>query len=53
MLTSAYQWTSDPIVEAVQIFDEEDRVNTWHPVFVVPEGLPEKARAYFASKGGF
>lgn len=53
MLTSAYQWTSDPIVEGLQIFDDEDRIKTWHPIFVIPEGLPERAKAYFALKGGF
>ncbi len=53
MLTSAYQWSSEPIVEASQIFDEEDRIETWHPIFVIPEGAAERAKEYFASKGGF
>ena len=53
ILTSAYQWTSEPIVEASQIYDEEDRVGTLHPVFVIPEGAAEATRAFFASKGGF
>ncbi|CAG8957238.1 hypothetical protein HYFRA_00009440 [Hymenoscyphus fraxineus] len=52
-LTSAYQWTSEVIAEEPQIFDEEDRVKTLHPVFVIPEGVAEETRAYFASKGGF
>ncbi|CZR57062.1 related to RAM1-protein farnesyltransferase, beta subunit [Phialocephala subalpina] len=53
MLNSAYQWTSEPIVEDLQIFDGADRVGTWHPVFVIPEGAAERAKEYFASKGGF
>jgi protein farnesyltransferase subunit beta len=53
MLSSPYQWTSEPIIEELEIYDEEDRVSTLHPVFVIPEGLAEKTRAYFASKGGF
>jgi protein farnesyltransferase subunit beta len=53
ILSSAYQWTSEPNIEESQIYDEEDRVGTLHPVFVIPEGIAEKTRAYFASKGGF
>ena len=53
MLTSAYQWTAEPIVEESQVYDEEDRVGTLHPVFVIPEGVAEETRAYFALKGGF
>jgi protein farnesyltransferase subunit beta len=36
-----------------QIYNELDRVGTLHPIFVIPEGVAEKTRAYFASKGGF
>jgi len=36
-----------------QIFEEDDRIGTLHPVFVIPEGTAEEMRAYFASKGGF
>ncbi|KAG0648919.1 Ras s prenyltransferase subunit beta [Hyphodiscus hymeniophilus] len=53
ILSSAYQWTSEPIIETSQIYDEEDRVGTLHPVFVIPEGIAEETRAYFVSKGGF
>jgi hypothetical protein len=53
ILSSAYQWTSEPIIEKSQIFDDKDRVGTLHPVFVIPEGVAEETRAYFASKGGF
>jgi protein farnesyltransferase subunit beta len=52
-LAYPYQWTSEPFVGDEQIYDEEDRVGTLHPVFVIPEGAAEETRAYFASKGGF
>ncbi|EPE27026.1 Terpenoid cyclase/Protein prenyltransferase [Glarea lozoyensis ATCC 20868] len=52
-LSSAYQWTSEFLFDEEQIFDEEDRVLTLHPVFVIPEGIAEQTRAYFASKIGF
>lgn len=52
-LSSPYQWTSEVFVEESQIYDEEDRVRTLHPVFVIPEGAAEEMRAYFSSKGGF
>jgi protein farnesyltransferase subunit beta len=53
ILNSAFQWSSKPIIETAQIFDEEDRVGTLHPVFVIPEGVAEDTRAYFARMGGF
>ncbi|TVY86476.1 Protein farnesyltransferase subunit beta [Lachnellula willkommii] len=52
-LSSPYQWTSEIFVEDSQIYDEEDRVRTLHPVFVISEGAAEEMRAYFSSKGGF
>ncbi|PMD21996.1 terpenoid cyclases/Protein prenyltransferase [Hyaloscypha hepaticicola] len=52
-LASSYQWTCEPFVGDGHIYDEEDRVGTLHPVFVIPEGAAEKTRAYFVSKGGF
>jgi protein farnesyltransferase subunit beta len=53
VLDSPYKWASEPFVEEVQIYDEEDRMTTLHPVFVIPEGAAEETRAYFAAKGGF
>ncbi|PBP27932.1 prenyltransferase and squalene oxidase [Diplocarpon rosae] len=52
-LTSAFQWNSEPIIESSQIFDEQDRIGTLHPVFVIPQGTAEEMRAYFTSRGGF
>jgi protein farnesyltransferase subunit beta len=36
-----------------EVFDEVDRVGTLHPIFVIPEGVAEQTREYFAAKGGF
>ncbi|RFU31676.1 hypothetical protein B7463_g4703, partial [Scytalidium lignicola] len=52
-LASPYRWAVEPIVEETQVYDEEDRVKTVHPIFVVPEGVAERTRTYYASKGGF
>ncbi|KAK6581491.1 hypothetical protein PZA11_006182 [Diplocarpon coronariae] len=52
-LTSAFQWNSEPILESSQIFGEQDRVGTLHPVFVIPQGTAEEMRAYFISRGRF
>jgi protein farnesyltransferase subunit beta len=52
-LTSPYRWTSEQFIEEGQVYHEEDRVRTLHPVFVIPDGAAEKTREYFASKGGF
>lgn len=52
-LAAPYQWSSEVFVEEIQIYDEEDRVKTLHPVFALPENVPERTRAYFIAKGGF
>ncbi|KAH8811997.1 terpenoid cyclases/protein prenyltransferase alpha-alpha toroid [Xylogone sp. PMI_703] len=52
-LISPYRWTVEPIVKETQVYDEEDRVKTVHPVFAVPQGVAERTRTYYASKGGF
>ncbi|KAF6804204.1 prenyltransferase and squalene oxidase [Colletotrichum musicola] len=38
---------------AAQIFDEEDRVGTIHPVYTIPQDSVDDMMAYFASKQGF
>lgn len=50
---SALQWTSERIVGASQIYDDEDRVATLHPVFAIPDGVAERTMAYYACKGRF
>lgn len=42
-----------PYMEGEQIFDEEDRVATVHPVYVIPKHKVEEIQNYFASKHGF
>jgi protein farnesyltransferase subunit beta len=51
-LIAPYQWYAEKYVGEEQIYDEEDRVNVLHPVFVVPVGVAEQTRAYFESIGG-
>jgi len=53
-----YQWTSKIYSgprdrDDEQIFDEVDRVETVHPVFVIPEGIAERMKTYFSAKGSF
>ncbi|KAG9247261.1 CaaX farnesyltransferas-like protein beta subunit Ram1 [Calycina marina] len=48
-LASPYHWNVEHVIRQPQIYDEEDRVETVHPVFVVPEGVAEATRAYFAT----
>ncbi|KAK7408913.1 CAAX farnesyltransferase (FTase) subunit beta [Neonectria punicea] len=46
-------WTVSPYMEGEQIFDEEDRVSTMHPVYVIPQHKVDEVQSYFASKTGF
>ncbi|KAH8668065.1 terpenoid cyclases/protein prenyltransferase alpha-alpha toroid [Tricladium varicosporioides] len=52
-LNSAYQWTSEVFEEDLPVYEEEDRVETLHPVFVIPQSAAEKTRQYFSSKEEF
>lgn len=47
------KWTVSPYLDEVQIFDEQDRVGTIHPVYTIPEECVEQIQAYYASKIGF
>lgn len=51
-LVSPYQWTSEAAPRERHIYDDEDRVKTVHPVFVIPEGVADATRAYFVAKRG-
>jgi len=53
ILTAPFHWSSEPVFEGDQVYDEEDRVEPIHPVFVIPKNAAETMRKYFASKGGF
>ncbi|KND88124.1 Protein farnesyltransferase subunit beta [Tolypocladium ophioglossoides CBS 100239] len=46
-------WTVSLFVKDGQIFDEEDRVGTTHPVYAIPQHKAEDCQKYFASKQGF
>ncbi|OBS23894.1 hypothetical protein FPOA_04442 [Fusarium poae] len=46
-------WSVTPYMEGEQIFDEEDRVATVHPVYVIPQHKVEGMQNYFSSKHGF
>ncbi|EGU80540.1 hypothetical protein FOXB_09000 [Fusarium oxysporum f. sp. conglutinans Fo5176] len=46
-------WSVTPYMDGEQIFDEEDRVATVHPVYVIPQHKVEDMQSYFSSKHGF
>lgn len=50
-------WKASPFPfkgkEGVQVFEEEDRVSTVHPVYTIPADRVEKIKAYFRAKTGF
>ncbi|OBT51071.1 hypothetical protein VE04_09229 [Pseudogymnoascus sp. 24MN13] len=51
-------WTSETYPRKqddgyAQIFDEEDRVKSIHPVYVIPEGIPERVVQYCDSQEAF
>ncbi|KAF7558949.1 hypothetical protein G7046_g5219 [Stylonectria norvegica] len=46
-------WTVKPYMEGEQIFDEEDRICTTHPVYVIPQHKVQDIQRYFGSKEGF
>lgn len=52
-LMAGDSWTVSPYMEGEQIFDEEDRVCTIHPVYVMPQHKVEEVQSYFATKTGF
>ena len=55
---SSFGWTSEKYPRSqdegyVQVFDEQDRVKSIHPVYVIPEGLPEKVIEYCSNQEQF
>jgi protein farnesyltransferase subunit beta len=42
-----------PYIQGEQIFDEDDRLRTTHPVYVIPQYKVEEAQNYFTSKQRF
>lgn len=47
-ILSKDSWTVTPYMEGDQIFNEEDRVCTVHPVYVIPEHKVDEIQAYFS-----
>ncbi|KAK5159090.1 hypothetical protein LTR04_005150 [Oleoguttula sp. CCFEE 6159] len=55
-LGPAFNWMASHATEAEMDawgYDATDRVDFVHPVFVLPWGVAERTRAYFAQKAGF
>ncbi|OAA64191.1 farnesyltransferase beta subunit ram1 [Niveomyces insectorum RCEF 264] len=48
-------WKVSPFVDdsGVQVFEEEDRLNTLHPVYAIPADRLAEIRAYFRAKDSF
>ncbi|KAJ3943427.1 CAAX farnesyltransferase (FTase) subunit beta [Colletotrichum fioriniae] len=52
-ILSEPKWVASPCAEGTQVFNEEDRVGTIHPVYTIPQESVDDMKAYFASKQGF
>ncbi|KAM0521169.1 hypothetical protein ACHAPE_002642 [Trichoderma viride] len=46
-------WEVLPHTKGEQIFDEDDRIGTIHPVYAIPQHSVDTIRSYFSSKEGF
>ncbi|GFP54537.1 protein farnesyltransferase subunit beta [Trichoderma asperellum] len=46
-------WEVLPHTKGEQIFDEDDRIGTIHPVYAIPQHRVDAIRSYFSSKEGF
>ncbi|OHE94247.1 prenyltransferase and squalene oxidase [Colletotrichum orchidophilum] len=51
-ILSEPKWVASPCAEGTQVFNEEDRVGTIHPVYTIPQESVDDMKAYFASKQG-
>ena len=47
------EWVVTPYLEGQQIFSEDDRLATTHPVYVIPQHKADDIRDYLANKAGF
>ncbi len=58
-LPSAFRWTCSDIIrgpngeQEAPVFDEDDRLEVVHPIYVIPWGAAEKTRAWYGAKAGF
>jgi len=48
-LMAAFNWEAEKVVGKTMVFDEQDRVEFVHPVFVLPMHAVERAKAQFES----
>ncbi|KAK5994983.1 Protein farnesyltransferase subunit beta [Cladobotryum mycophilum] len=47
------EWEVSPYLQGQQIFDEQDRLATTHPVYVIPQHRVKEIQNYFTEKQGF
>ncbi|KAI0477709.1 terpenoid cyclases/Protein prenyltransferase [Xylariaceae sp. FL0804] len=52
-MTAHSSYDVSPHVDGQQVFDEEDRVRTLDPVYVIPEERRKEIMSFFVSKPGF
>ncbi|KAF2136717.1 uncharacterized protein K452DRAFT_237052 [Aplosporella prunicola CBS 121167] len=52
-LNAGFNWTASDLEAHERIFDDDDLVGKINPVYCVPWGAAETARAYFEKKAGF
>ena len=50
-LSASFNWKVDVSREEDVVFDEDDRVQLIHPVYVLPWGIAEQTREFFINKG--
>lgn len=43
-------WTVEPYMDGVQVFEEEDRLQPIHPVYVIPQRHVENVQRYFKDR---
>jgi hypothetical protein len=66
-LSSAFRWSVDSVhpqheteneagvekEKEQEVYDAVDKVESLHPIFVIPAGAAESTRRYFEEKDGF
>ncbi|RYP92866.1 hypothetical protein DL770_001037 [Monosporascus sp. CRB-9-2] len=52
-MTTSTHWDVSPLVNDIQVFDEDDRINPIDPVYAVPQSRREDIMAFFTAKQGF
>ncbi|RYO75532.1 hypothetical protein DL764_010415 [Monosporascus ibericus] len=52
-MTARTHWDVSPLVNDIQVFDEDDRINPIDPVYAIPQSRREDIIAFFTAKQGF